>query len=171
MAARDAARNQAARDRREEEVGWPARAGRDPAVPDREAFYARHGFGPGDYAGRGVSGPAAEGVTGWYGGEATGQVRPEQHVRARDQRGKGPKGYRRRDERILEDLSDWLTDDSWIDAGGVEIRVENGEVTLDGTVGNRAARRRAEDIALSVPGVAHVQNNLRVGGPVGRNEA
>ena len=35
-------------------------------------------------------------------------------------------------------------------------------MTLTGTVDGRDAKRRAEDIADSVPGVTHVQNNLRV---------
>ena len=35
-------------------------------------------------------------------------------------------------------------------------------MTLSGTVDSRDAKRRAEDIAESVPGVQHVQNNLRV---------
>jgi hypothetical protein len=36
-------------------------------------------------------------------------------------------------------------------------------VTLSGTVRDRNEKRRAEDIAESVQGVSHVQNNLRVG--------
>jgi hypothetical protein len=35
-------------------------------------------------------------------------------------------------------------------------------VTLTGTVPTREQRRRAEDIAESISGVTHVQNNLRV---------
>jgi hypothetical protein len=35
-------------------------------------------------------------------------------------------------------------------------------VTLSGTVDNRDAKRRAEDIAERVSGVKHVQNNIRV---------
>jgi osmotically-inducible protein OsmY len=35
-------------------------------------------------------------------------------------------------------------------------------VTLSGTVTSRMAKRRAEDLADSVSGVEHVQNNLRV---------
>lgn len=36
-----------------------------------------------------------------------------------------------------------------------------GEVTLAGSVEDRRAKRRAEDIADGVSGVKHVQNNLR----------
>jgi BON domain len=84
-------------------------------------------------------------------------------LRAASHRGRGPKGYRRSDERIREDVSDRLTEDSGVDASGIEVGVRDGEVTLSGTVGDRRARRRAEDLAESVAGVAHVQNNLRLG--------
>lgn len=124
--------------------------------------YSRHGFGPEDYAGRGVSRDAPGPVTEFFGGERGGQIRPERHVQARDQRGRGPKGYRRSDARIQEDVCDWLTDDAWIDASDIEVAVRDGEVTLGGTVTSRNARRRAEDIAESVAGVTYVQNNLRV---------
>ena len=40
--------------------------------------------------------------------------------------------------------------------------MSNREVTLSGTVGTRFEKRHAEDVAESVSGVAHVQNNLRV---------
>ncbi len=45
----------------------------------------------------------------------------------------------------------------------IEVRVEIGEVTLDGRVNDRAARRRAEDVAENVPGVTYVWNNPRTG--------
>lgn len=79
-------------------------------------------------------------------------------------RGVGPRNYRRSDDRILEDINERLTDDHHIDASDIGVRVEGGEVTLSGTVSDRAARRRAEDIAESVSGVGHVQNDLRVAG-------
>ncbi|MFS2008342.1 BON domain-containing protein [Azospirillum sp. CT11-132] len=79
-------------------------------------------------------------------------------------RGVGPRNYRRSDERILEDINERLTDDHHIDASDIGVKVEGGEVTLSGTVEDRAARRRAEDIAESVSGVGHVQNDLRVAG-------
>ncbi|CAO3429980.1 BON domain-containing protein [Azospirillum doebereinerae] len=76
-------------------------------------------------------------------------------------RGVGPRGYRRSDERIREDISDRLTEDPRIDATGIDVSVAQGEVTLTGTVGHRADKRRAEDIAEAVSGVTHVQNDLR----------
>jgi hypothetical protein len=76
--------------------------------------------------------------------------------------GRGPRGYTRSDERIKEDVSDRLTDDWYVDASEIEVTVNNGEVTLSGTVDSRQAKRRAEDIVDDISGVRHVQNNLRV---------
>jgi hypothetical protein len=77
-------------------------------------------------------------------------------------RGKGPKGYKRSDERIREDISDHLTQDYLVDATLIEVIVLDSECTLNGTVPTRDEKRRAEDIAERIMGVKHVQNNLRV---------
>jgi hypothetical protein len=77
-------------------------------------------------------------------------------------RGKGPKGYKRSDERIREDISDHLTQDYLVDATLIEVIVLDSECTLNGTVPTRDEKRRAEDIAERIMGVRHVQNNLRV---------
>jgi hypothetical protein len=79
-----------------------------------------------------------------------------------DHAGRGPRGYKRSDDRIREDVSDRLSDDSWLDATDIEVMVSETEVTLSGTVADRDAKRRAESLAESVSGVSHVQNNLRV---------
>jgi osmotically-inducible protein OsmY len=42
------------------------------------------------------------------------------------------------------------------------VLVKESEVTLNGTVDDRADKRVGEDIAESVSGVRNVQNNLRV---------
>jgi osmotically-inducible protein OsmY len=76
-------------------------------------------------------------------------------------RGRGPKSYRRSDERIREEINDRLTENDWLDASDVEVVVQSGEVILSGTVDSRYAKRLAEDIADSVSGVTNVQNNLR----------
>lgn len=77
-------------------------------------------------------------------------------------RGKGPRNYKRADNRIQEDINDRLTDDSFVDASEVDVAVQNGEVTLTGTVDSREAKRRAEDIAESVAGVTHLENRIKV---------
>src|SRR3954470_7000385 len=82
--------------------------------------------------------------------------------RQQDQRGRGPRNYTRSGDRIREDVNDRLTDDWHVDASEIDVTVSGTEVTLTGTVTSRDQRRRAEDIAESVSGVTHVQNNLRV---------
>jgi hypothetical protein len=79
-----------------------------------------------------------------------------------DFRGKGPKGYQRPDERILDDLNERLTYDRLLDASEIECQVHNGEVTLLGVVPSRDAKRRAEDIAETVLGAKEVHNAIRV---------
>jgi osmotically-inducible protein OsmY/sporulation protein YlmC with PRC-barrel domain len=75
-------------------------------------------------------------------------------------RGRGPRGYKRSDERIREDVNDRLSDDPLLDASGIDVVVNDGAVTLNGTVNNRLDRRRAEDIVLMVPGVTDVMVGL-----------
>jgi hypothetical protein len=79
------------------------------------------------------------------------------------QRGRGPKGYVRGDERMYEDVCERLGRDHALDASDIEVRVQEGKVTLAGTVTADWAKRRAEELAM-VRGVRHVQNNLRVRG-------
>lgn len=91
--------------------------------------------------------------------------RPEGDTR-RDEglhRGKGPKNYKRSDERIREDVSDRLADDPYVDASDIDIKVEDGNVILKGRVDHRDARRRAVELAESVRGVTNVESHLRTG--------
>jgi hypothetical protein len=76
--------------------------------------------------------------------------------------GRGPRGYKRSDDRIREDVSDRFFQDHEIDAREIEVRVSDGIVTLEGTVENRHVKRLAEDLAESVLGVDDVINHLRV---------
>jgi osmotically-inducible protein OsmY len=93
----------------------------------------------------------------WSVDEGRTEFRQQHH----DKWGRGPKGYQRSDNRILEDVCDRLTY-SDVDASEIEVRVENGEVTLSGSVNDRADKRRAEDVAEDVSGVRDVHNNIRV---------
>jgi osmotically-inducible protein OsmY len=79
--------------------------------------------------------------------------------------GRGPKGYRRSDDRIREDLCDMLCEHGGIDARDVEVQIVNGEVTLLGFVRSRQEKRLAEDLAEDVSGVRDVHNQLRVQSP------
>ena len=76
--------------------------------------------------------------------------------------GRGPKGYKRSDDRIKEDVNEELTRNPDLDASDIEVMVENGEVTLTGTVDARQAKRLAEDLAENCSGVHEVHNQLRV---------
>lgn len=78
-------------------------------------------------------------------------------------RGKGPKGYKRSDERIREEINDILSDDHHLDASEIVISVDNGEVSLSGTVSDRASKRRAEDLVEDIAGVRNVENRIRIG--------
>jgi hypothetical protein len=93
----------------------------------------------------------------------SGRVHTFSHWPDANYAGRGPKGYRRSDERIHEDICDRLTDDWRIDASEMEIAVQNGEVMLSGMVRSREDKRRAEDMVENIPGVRDVHNNLRVG--------
>lgn len=54
-----------------------------------------------------------------------------------------------------------LEDERRLDLRDVDVTVEDGEVTLNGSVRRKEEKRRIEDIA-DVEGVRNVQNNLRV---------
>jgi Predicted periplasmic or secreted lipoprotein len=110
--------------------------------------------------GRGWWDRASDEVASWFGDEEAERRRRMDDQR--EHRGRGPKGYRRSDERIKEDVNDRLSDDYYLDASDVEVTVANTEVTLTGTVNNRNDKRRAEDLAESVSGVTNVENRLRV---------
>lgn len=105
---------------------------------------------------RGFFDKAADEVQSWFGDEDA------ERRRARDHRGKGPRNYQRSDARISDDVHQRLADDHHLDASDIEVTVSGREVTLDGTVESRSAKRHAEDCADAVSGVEHVQNNLRV---------
>ena len=96
---------------------------------------------------------AGDRVAGFFGADDTGS-----------HRGRGPKGYRRSDDRIRDDINDRLTDDAWLDASNIEVQVRETEVILSGAVNSREDKRRAEDLAESISGVRNVLNNLRVEG-------
>lgn len=121
---------------------------------DRSRQGGRSGYG--DRNGRDWWDRTSDEVMSWFGD------RDAARRRQRDHSGRGPTNYTRSDDRIREDVNDKLTDDWGVDARKVTVTVNNGEVTLDGTVSTRLQKRRAEDCAEDVSGVKHVQNNLRV---------
>lgn len=76
--------------------------------------------------------------------------------------GKAPKGYRRSDERIREELSEVIWRRHDIDASDVEIVVKDAEVTLTGDVNDRRTKRLLEDLAEDVLGVTDVHNQIKI---------
>jgi osmotically-inducible protein OsmY len=76
-------------------------------------------------------------------------------------RGKGPKNYVRSDERIFEDVCEALAQLDTIDASDISVRVEQGNVTLDGSVATDAMKELAEETIIDLPGVKSVRNALR----------
>ncbi|MBP0636526.1 MULTISPECIES: BON domain-containing protein [unclassified Cupriavidus] len=90
---------------------------------------------------------------------AFGQQAAAQHA---GRRMTGPKGYRRSDERVREDVCERLAMNPYIDVGDVSVEVANGVVTLDGTVRERREKYVIEEIADAVFGVTEVDNRLRV---------
>lgn len=74
----------------------------------------------------------------------------------------GPKGWRRADDSVREDVCEALADDAALDCRDIEVTVESGEVTLAGTVPDRHSKRLAERIAERIRGVEDVHNRLTI---------
>ncbi|GLQ55491.1 BON domain-containing protein [Devosia nitrariae] len=122
--------------------------------------------GAGGYGGRerNFMDKAGDELSSWFGDEEAAERRDIDRRRG-GHFGRGPRGYKRSDARITEDVSDELSDDWRLDASDIEVDVTDGEVTLNGTVHSRQDKRLAEDLTDNVSGVRHVQNNLRIEPP------
>ena len=75
---------------------------------------------------------------------------------------RGPKNWKRSDERIRDDLCEQLYHSQHLDAREVSVDVREGLVILEGTVPARHMKYAIEDLAESCPGVTDVDNRLRV---------
>jgi BON domain-containing protein len=133
------------------------------------------GFGARGYEGYGDEGPIAyggpwsnqqwTGAPPWSrqsGGQWSGQQGRGSAATMGPHAGRGPKGYQRSDQRIEEDVNEALTRNGQLDATNIQVKVDQGVVTLTGTVDSRQDKRMAEDIADSCPGVKDVHNQIRV---------
>lgn len=76
--------------------------------------------------------------------------------------GLGPKGYRRPDERILDDVCEALARDQFVDASEIVVKVEGGIVILSGTVENHEDCCEAEISAKNIFGVKGIENNIKL---------
>jgi osmotically-inducible protein OsmY len=83
--------------------------------------------------------------------------------RAASYRGVGPRGYVRSDERLRELICERLTE-AELDASDMDVQVNEGTVTLEGSVPDRRTRHQAEDLVDECGGVKDIQNHLRVRG-------
>jgi osmotically-inducible protein OsmY len=163
-------------------IGWQNRHGEGPSDWQRDAGGGYWGQGASGGQGIGGSGswrqeqsgnwgaqrrdshgPSWEGSGGGTGYSAAGSWMAGPHS------GRGPQGYQRSDARIEEDVCEHLTHHGMLDATGVQVQVENGEVTLTGTVESRQAKRLAEDILDGISGVRDIHNQLRVQRDRGQN--
>jgi BON domain len=107
-----------------------------------------------------------------YRGEGGGQVRPYAlgRVRAasaaaapsRDTKARGPKGYRRSDERVHEDICERIVGSRGVDASDVTVVVRDGNVELTGSVPTRPMKHAIEDLVDACPGVQEIDNRIRV---------
>lgn len=155
--------------------------------PPSEA-YGREGYGHQEYADAGYESEqyGAMGISGYDDrddgpvrrrlrgaearGDSGGHANLPQGHRGRDEgerrsfRGVGPSAYRRSDARVLEDVHERLCDDDLLDASDIEVRCEQGVITLEGSVEDRRMKHRAEDLVDSVRGVASIDNRVRVRG-------
>ncbi|MBX3188860.1 MAG: BON domain-containing protein [Labilithrix sp.] len=77
-------------------------------------------------------------------------------------RARAPKGWRRSDRSIRDDVCDALAYDGRLDAREIEVRVRDGEVALTGIVRDREQKRLAGWLAEHVYGVVDVHNGLVV---------
>lgn len=94
-------------------------------------------------------------MSGWFGdSRIRDDRRAERHER-----------QRREDNRLRSEIAQRLDNDRRIDPRMIEVSVDDGDVTLHGSVFQRYERRIAEDIADDVPGVRHVRSDLRVHEP------
>jgi hypothetical protein len=113
-----------------------------------------YGQGSGEFGGRGSE------QHHWSGSDFGGT--PSQEGQRGRFTGRGPKGWKRSNERISEEVNEALARHPDVDASDIEVRVENGEVTLTGVVEDRGQKRLAEDIAEDVFGVDDVNNDLKI---------
>jgi osmotically-inducible protein OsmY len=135
-----------------------------PATGEQSMIGGRGGYyGGRDRAERDFFERAGDDMHSWFGEEEAERRRRMDEMRSGLYLGRGPRGYKRSDERIREDVNHRLTEEYYLNASDIEVGVNNCVVTLTGRMDTRHDKRRAEDLAESVSGVTDVTNHLRVG--------
>ena len=149
------------------------RSGQRPELGERAGGPARTlgggevtGLGPQSGLRRLRGAPGSGDLAGWRGPDADRDAAGHRRSLAERERGphagRGPKGYRRADDRIWGELCDQLMAHPDIDASDVEVEVKEGKVALRGSVPDRITKHRVEDVADRVLGAIEVDNQLRV---------
>ena len=121
---------------------------------------SNYGHG-GDNRDRGWFDRTRDEVSSWF-GDDDAERRRDMDKRSGPHKGKGPKDYRRSEDRIREDVCYRLADDDMVDASDINVEIKDNEVILTGTVSSREEKRRAEDLVESIYGIQNVENRLRV---------
>jgi osmotically-inducible protein OsmY len=141
-------------------AGPETEGGRNVSSGPRQSGFSSYGASPygesesGRYTGSQPS-QAPYGAGQWRGEQWASEDRGQFY-------GHGPKGYRRSDQRIEEEVSENLMRAGQLDATEVEVKVRDAIVTLTGWVPDKWSKRTAEDIAESTMGVDDVDNQLQV---------
>ncbi|MBE7549587.1 MAG: BON domain-containing protein [Anaerolineales bacterium] len=68
----------------------------------------------------------------------------------------------RKDEQILKEIWEQLNQYGQFDPGQIRVEVDNGYVTLNGTVDSRRGKHLAQGAAMLVSGVRSIHNQLRL---------
>lgn len=142
---------------------------RSPGFPDENAPRTFAGRGWSEHGGDGAPTRGKESYgfdyrrTPYGSGEGDGpSARPDVKNPDEPPRFRPPKGYKRSDARIREDVCDRLGHLERVDPSDVEVSVKDGQVTLSGTVGTRWEKHVVENQAAAVSGVVDVDNGIRV---------
>lgn len=138
--------------------GHDPRGGEQPGAPEQYNYGSSAGLGGSAFTGR--SQGAMGGV--WRDSYSGGAGVRDESTRRGSHSGRGPRGYRRSDASIAEDIHEQLTRHPDIDPSDVEVHVLAGEVTLMGAVDDRDTKYRIEDVVEEVRGVLDVYNIIRV---------
>lgn len=76
--------------------------------------------------------------------------------------GYGPRGYKRSDDRLYEDVCETLMKNRNVDASHISVKVSEGLVVLSGKVQSRKMKKLAESLIEDLPGVQDIRNELMI---------
>jgi|GEM_PF-6196077 len=76
-----------------------------------------------------------------------------------------PQPLQRSNDRVYNEAREGITRQGLVDASDINVRVEHGEVFLEGTVPSSREKQMAEEDVQSLPGIESVHNRLQVSPP------